>query len=401
MPVFQYRAFDRSGNDAAGILVADNPRSARDQLRAEGLVVSTLDQKSVGRSTSSWRLRAGGAQFRWTEAAYELATLLAGGVPLLKALDVVAQQSTGVFRRTLLEIRDRVAAGVGFAEALSEFPDVFDELSIRLVEVGENSGNLEQSLDRLAEFKMRWHQLRDRVIGAMVYPVFVLTFGVAATLFLMTFVMPPLLENLQETLTSLPWPTRVVQFGSEVLLNHGLIAVLVGVILAIAGGAALRSAKMRYLLDWALLRLPIFGALRTKQSLSRMALILSTLLESGLPLANALDLASRSMGNRVLNEALRSCRESLLAGGGLAESLSQSNVIPPLAVQVFSVGQESGRLEELLTRLANDYDRQVQSTTDRLASVLEPVLILVLAAMIGFVLLAIILPILEAGNVAM
>ncbi len=401
MPVFEYHAFDGSGNDAHGLLVADNPRSARDQLRADGLIVEALSQKQQ-RSSQQWGLpNWSGVSLRWAEAAYELATLLAGGIPLLKAIDTVAEQSSGSFRRTLLQVRERVAAGASLAEAMAEHPHVFDELSTRLVEVGENSGNLEQALDRLATFKLRWHQLRDQVTSALIYPVFVLSFGIAATVFLMTYVMPPLLENLEETLRVLPWPTLVVKSGSDLLLNHGLGLGLAAIVLALIAGMFFRSPPGRLMIDRLWLRLPLLGPLATKQSLSRMSLILSTLLESGLPLAAALELAAKSMSNRILKKALFDCREALLAGRGLAVALSETKVMPPLAVQVFAVGQESGKLEELLTRLANDYDRQVQTATGRLASVLEPVLILILAAMIGFVLLAIILPILEAGNVAM
>jgi len=217
----------------------------------------------------------------------------------------------------------------------------------------------------------------------------------------MTYVMPPLLENLQETLSELPWPTQIVKAGSDLLLHHGLLLVVFVCSSILACGALLRSSLGRFYVDRLWLRLPILGPLTTKQNVSRIALILSTLLESGITLADALELAAKSTRNRVLKRALESCRESLLAGGNLAVSLHHSGVIPPLAIQVITVGQESGRLDELLARLAADYDRQVASASGRLASTLEPALILLLAAMVGFVLLAIVLPILEAGNVAM
>ncbi len=402
MSVYEYRAADGSGQVLSGLLTADNPRSARDRLRADGLRVHALSEQQAARQSGSlaWASWGGGA-VRWAEAAHELAILLSGGVPLLTALDTVAAQSAPAFRRTLLAVRDQVAAGTSLAQALAQHPHVFDDLSVRLVEVGENVGNLDEALDRLSTFKRRWHGLRDQVTSALIYPVFVLTFGAAATLFLMTYVMPPLLENLRETLDRLPWPTMVVKTGSDLLLEHGLFVILGMSGSAIVIGAVLRSPPGRRFVDRRLLKLPLFGPLATKQSLSRVCLILSTLLESGLPLADALDLAARSVGNRILREALEDCREALTAGRDLARSLSETGVIPPLAVQIFAVGQESGKLEELLARLADDYDRQVQAATGRLAAVLEPVLILILAAMIGFVLLAIVLPILEAGNVAL
>lgn len=403
MPVFEYCATDGLGVQQRGLLAADSPRDARDRLRRSALRIDTLVEQAPRQTGGiAGLLSLGGrSSARWTEAAHELATLLAGGVHLLAALDTVAAQSQGAFRRTLLDVRDRVAAGVGFADALAAHPGTFDELSVRLVEVGENSGNLEAALDRLATFKQRWSGLRDQVTNALVYPLFVLSFGTLATLFLMTYVMPPLLENLRETLDELPWPTVVVKFGSDLLLNYGGLVGL-GVIGFVAGAVLLkRSGLGQFALHRLALKAPLFGVLTVKQNLSRVALILATLLESGLPLATALELAAKSIRNVVLRRGLEECRQALTAGKDLTGALAATGVVPPLAVQIFAVGQESGRLEELLTRLADDYDRQVQAAAGRLTSVLEPVLILILAGMIGFVLLAIVLPILEATNVAM
>lgn len=403
MPVFEYCVVDGAGARQSGLLSADSARDARDRLRRAACQIESLDEREPATTGGGvgWLSFASRDSARWTEAAHEMATLLAGGVHLLAALDTVAAQSTGTFRRTLLEVRDRVAAGAGFAEALQAHPATFDELSVRLVEVGENSGNLEAALDRLATFKLRWSGLRDQVTNALVYPLFVLSFGTLATLFLMTYVMPPLLDNLKETLDQLPWPTVVVKFGSDLLLEHGWMVGLCALLLVVTAVSVLRSGFGRTALHRLALRLPLFGPLTVKQNLSRASLILSTLLESGLPLATALDLAAKSLKNVVLRRGLEQCREALTAGQDLAGALAATRVIPPLAVQIFAVGQESGRLEELLARLADDYDRQVQTAAGRLTSVMEPVMILILAGMIGFVLLAIVLPILEASHVAM
>jgi len=401
MPVYEYRAANNSGQTRKGVLTAESPRVARDRLRSDGLRVQSLSEQQ-GDSTGwggVWVGWQSGA--KWTEACHELATLLAGGVSLVTALDTVAAQSQGPFRRILLLVRDRVTAGESLADALAEHPALFDELTVRMVEVGESTGNLETALQRLATFKQRWQELRDRVTSALIYPLFVLTFGTAATLFLMTSVMPPLLENLKETLTTLPWPTRVVKFGSDAILQHGWVLVILMMVLSGLLIAAIRRESIRLLMDRSLLKLPFFGGLSLKQNLSRISLVLSTLLQNGLPLAAGLELAAKSTANRVLKKALEESREALIAGRDLSIALSETRVIPPFAIQIFTVGQESGQLEELLARLAEDYDRQVQTASGRIASVIEPVLILLLAGMIGFVLLAIVLPILEAGNVAM
>lgn len=401
MPVYEYQAATAGGQPRRGILTADNPRTARDQLRAEGWAIRSLQEQGARRHGAGAFLAGwNSASQRWAESAHELSILLGGGVHLLSALDTVSAQARGVFRKVLLQVRDRVAAGSSLAAALAEHPRVFDELSVRLVEVGENSGNLEQALERLSSFKRRWHGLRDQITSALVYPLFVLAFGTAATLFLMTNVMPPLLDNLRETLDRLPWPTQMVKAGSDLLLEHGLLLALLAGLMVLGAVLFWKSAAGRWLCHRALLRLPLFGTLLVKQSLSRVCLILATLLESGLPLAQSLDLAAKSVSNLVLRRALQRSREALTAGRGLASALGESGALPPLAVQVFAVGQESGKLEQLLAKLADDYDRQVQTAVGRLTALLEPVLILILAAMLGFVLLAIVIPILEAGNVA-
>lgn len=401
MPVFEYRAYDASGQLQKGMLTADSPRGARDRLRADGLRVRSLTEQSAEQDRGGWTLPGWNSAGKWTEACHELATLLGGGVSLVSALETVADQATGAFQKVLLDVRERVVAGASLADALGEHPRLFDELTVRMVEVGESTGNLDVALQRLADFKQRWQELRDRVTSALIYPLFVLSFGTAATLFLMTSVMPPLLENLKETLDVLPWPTRVVKFGSDLLLEQGLLVLGITGLTLVMLLALLRSPSTLFLLDGLLLRLPLFGTLSLKQNLSRISLILATLLQNGLPLAAGLELAAKSTANRILKQALTQCRESLIAGRDLSVALKETGVIPPFAIQIFMVGQESGQLESLLAKLADDYDRQVQTAAGRLAAVLEPVLILVLAGMIGFVLLAIVLPILEAGNVAM
>ena len=325
--------------------------------------------------------------------------LLRAGIPILEALDTIAQQQRGRFRTVLIAVRDKVAAGSSLAGALREWPDVFDSLSIHLVEVGENAGTLEQVLDQLAAFKQRLQQLKDRVVTALMYPLFLVVFGIGATVFLMTSVMPPLLENLQEQLIALPWPTRIVKWWSDLLVSHGwiigLIALAVLIVLAAAGGSKMGAR----LWHRALLRLPLIGPMILKQNMSRMAMVIATLSRSGIVLTRALQLAAGSTKNVVLSGALREAGDRVGAGRDVAGALEEAEVFPPLAIRIFSVGQETGRLEEMLDQLSADYDRQVAAASARLSALLEPVLIIFMALFVGFVLLATILPILEAGNV--
>lgn len=402
MAVYSYQGETANRAPARGTITADTPRQARDLLRGRGITVKKLTDAAAGEAgaKSSFGFGSRGLPKQWTGACQELAMLLHAGIPLLDALDTIAKQQTGPFRIVLLGVRDRVAAGAGFAEALSERPDVFDPASIHLVEVGENAGNLEHVLEHLADFKIRMAETKDEVLSTLVYPAFLVVFGTGASIFLMTGVMPPLLENLKETLPVLPWPTLVVKTASDFLVQWGWLLLIVVVLGFFAFIGFIRTERGRLAWHRFLLRLPIIGPMMVKQGVARVSMIVGTLLRSGIVLTSAFDLAAKSTDNRVLRQALADCSKRMGAGENVADALERAGVFPPLAVRVFAVGQESGRLEEMLERLSKDYDRQVATLSKRFTSLLEPVLIVVLAMFVGFLLVATILPILEAGNVA-
>ncbi len=400
MAVFAYRGLNGQRVSVRGTVAAETPRQARDLLRAQGVVVQGLNEQRSGSTTAWWSpLLMGRARSHWPMAVHELSMLLHAGIPMLEALDTIAQQHTGPFRTAMLSVRDRVAAGSSLADALRDRPDLFDAASVHLVEVGENAGTLDQVLEQLADFKQRLLQFKDQVFTALMYPVFLMLFGSAAAIFLMTSVLPPLLDNLSETLDELPWPTRVVKGISDVLVEYGWMLALASGVCLVVVAALLQTPAGRHFRDRSLLRMPLLGPLLVKQGISRVAMIIGTLCRSGLTLTAAVDLAARSTGNVILREALEDCGKRISAGEDVAVALQNAGVFPPLAVRVFSVGQETGRLDEMLMRLSADYERQLSTVTARITALLEPILIIVLACFVGFLLLATILPILEAGNV--
>jgi type II secretory pathway component PulF len=299
----------------------------------------------------------------------------------------------------LQSAHERVLAGGSLADALRERPDIFDALSVNVIEVGENSGTLDQVLHELADFKQRAAQLQDRVFTALMYPAFLVVFGTAATLFLMTWVMPPLLENVQEQLQTLPWPTRVVKAFSDALVSHGWLIALAVILPLVLLMVFVQTTAGKRRWHRFLLKLPLVGPMSLKQNVARVAMVMATLSRSGVVVTRALEFAARSTENIVLREALEDTGRLVAAGRNVSDALAASGAFPPLAVRIFSVGQETGRLEEMLDQLSSDYDRQVATASARLTALLEPVLIICLAVLIGFVLLATILPILEAGNV--
>ncbi|MEM7557547.1 MAG: type II secretion system F family protein [Planctomycetota bacterium] len=403
MAVFVYRGSNPGQRNVKGTILADSPRHARDQLRERGIVVHAIDEQQRGGASMLQSLGQFGyrkARAQWGLVAHEMSMLLSAGIPLLEALDDLAKQHRGAMRTGILKLRDKVESGASLAAAMEEQPMIFDPASVRLVEVGENAGKLEVVLAEVAEFKLQLSEFKDRVTTALLYPAFLACFTLAAMLFLMTWVMPPLLESLEESLTELPLPTQIAKFISDLLVGYGwwIMAGLIMVIAAIA--VWLRSPFGRRLVDRLVLRIPILGPLLIKQSVARIATIVGLLSRGGVMLTTAVQLAAKSTRNTVLQEALFDAERAMIAGGDIADSLRASGCFPSLAIRFFAVGQESGKLDEMLQKLASDYNKQVATASARITAFVEPVMILILAVAVGFLLLATILPILEAGNVS-
>lgn len=413
MAVFTYRATDTAAaGELRGTVAADTPRQARDLLRGRGLTVLDVEtsaaagrdarQDGAGRRPSVLRrIWRGGrpAGHAVTDFIRELATLLSVGLPLHEALSVVARQRSGALYPTILDLRERVASGSSLAGAMRAHSRAFDDLCVNITDVGESSGTLDASLFRLADFRERSQQLKGRVGTALIYPAIVLMTALFASVFLMTFVVPRVLEPIVEQGQPLPLPTRVVRAVSQFLISWWwLLATAAGLILGLLT-AAMRRERWRFRWHQTVLRLPLLGDLVRKQEVVRIAVVMSTLLKSGTVFLTAIEIAQRTTRNLVIRDALGHCGKAVSAGGDIGEALEQTRVFPSTVVQVFALGQQSGKLEAMLDRLAATYDQQVSAAAQRLTAVLEPVLILCLAGLVLFIVLATVLPILEAGNV--
>ncbi|WP_436717726.1 type II secretion system F family protein [Roseiconus lacunae] len=334
-----------------------------------------------------------------TFAIRELATLLQAGIPLLVALDSILAQSRGGFYETMLSVREKVANGEALGIAMKGAPHVFDEMTIGMISVGEHAGNLDEVCEQVADFRERANQLKDRIVSAMLYPIIIFAVSVGVTVFLMTVVVPMLLQNLIEIGRPLPVPTMILKWASDLLLHHGAFAFAAMSGVAVIGMLYGATSNGRQKIDRVALAMPVAGTLVQKQSLSRMALVVGTLLKSGIELMDALEIAERVATNRPLKTALAEMQVDLKNGRSLSDACERHSVITNAMSQVFSLGQQSGQLEKMLLRIGNDYDRQSELLANRLTTIIEPALLLFLSLMVGFVLFATVLPILEAGNV--
>lgn len=296
-------------------------------------------------------------------------------------------------------IRDRVAAGGSLADAMREQPGTFDDMCVSVTEVGEASGSLEQVLAQLADFKDRALRFKNRVAMALAYPAFVLTMAIGVGVGLMTFVIPKLLDTLVESGKPLPWPTQVVKAVSDVLVHQWWLLPSIIAIVVIAMTAILRTAAGRLAWHRLQLRLPVFGPMIRKQAIARVAVVIATMMKSGIVFVKAIQIAQRGVNNLAIRIALQRAETSVGAGRDISDALESTGAFPPVVVQIFAVGQQSGRLEEMLERLAVDYDQQVAMASDRLTAMLEPILVLMLVGLIGLIACATILPMLEAADV--
>jgi general secretion pathway protein F len=401
MAVFTYRATTPAARPVSGTLVADTPRQAREQLQDRGLLVrSVVQRRQRSDTTSAWRDRWMRRRLSARAVGFtrDLATLLAVGVPLADAVGTLAEQATGPFRSVLLQLQDRVASGASLASALAEQPGAFDDLDVALADVGEAAGNLDVVLDRLAEFKEARAAVRNRVGTALIYPAIVFVVAVGVSVLLMTFVVPKLLAPLVESGQPIPPVTRLVKAASDGLVAYWWAGALAIATFTAAASYALGTTPGRAAWDRAVLRVPLLGDAARKQAIARLALVLAVLLRSGIVFVRAVEIAAQTTPNGVLRDALARLAAAVTTGADVAEAVRSSGAFPPMVVQMFAVGQQSGRLEDMLDRLAADYDRQVRTLTARLTAVLEPALILLLVVLVGTIALATLLPMLEAAD---
>jgi len=405
VPLFEYAGFDAQGKKVAGTVEAPGKKTATQQLRARGIFPTRLAEGAAtapGVSLFSRRFRPFAGKVSPQELAAttrQLATLLGAGLPLDEALATLAGQlAASPLGRALGAVRGEVLQGSELHRTLARHPAIFSPLFINMTEVGEHSGTLDQVLGQLADFLEDQARLRSRLQSALAYPILMGVIGSAVLVFLITFVVPKVTRMLEDLGQSLPLPTRLLIAGSDFLAGWWWLLLL------LAGGAVLaarryaRSEAGRLKLDRLSLQLPLFGSLNLLLATARLSRTLGTLLHAGVPLLKALAIAVNLLPNRVLRQAVEEAIDAVREGESLAEPLKRSGVFPPMMAQMAAVGERSGELEGMLLRVAETYEHQVELRIAGLLSLLEPVMILVMGTAVGFIVLAILLPIFQASQ---
>jgi type IV pilus assembly protein PilC len=395
MPHYTYVAKTEDGRKVTGSLEVASEKVVLEALHRQGLVV--LGVKG-GKAPAK---RQGGVALEDIAVfARQMATLVDAGIPIVGGLDAVAEQlENRTLREAVVKVRDAVEGGTNFTAAIAKQSAIFSPLFVSMIKAGEASGHLAQVFDRLATYMEKSASLQRKVRSACVYPIIVISMALAVTSMLMLKVIPAFKEIFSTLGADLPMPTRILiavsDFGQQAFLP--LIGLLFfGVFLF---RKALKTPKGRYRFDQLMLKLGIVGPLVRKIAIAKFARTLATLVSSGVQILGALEIVSDSAGNRVVSEAILKVRNSIKEGENIAGPLAASGVFPPMVVRMIAVGEQTGRLDDMLVKVADFYEEQVDAAVSGLTSALEPVIIAVLGVVVGSIVLAIFLPIFKLTQV--
>lgn len=408
MPVYQYRGYRNDGGSATGIIDAENVKVARLKLRKDGVFpTDVVEQNAAARPQDGNRATAAHRPGRFPSLSAndlalmtrQFATLLVAGLPLVDALGVLVDQAEKKPVKALFaDIREQIRGGKALSAVLELHGRDFSPIYVHMVRAGEASGALDQILFRLAEFLEKQLALKNKVTNALLYPALMLFVGVSVLFFLMAFVVPKITAVFTTMQQALPWPTVALMSVSQFFADYWLLLVglfIVGIVLV---QRSVRTDRGRITADRLILRLPLIGDVARMVSISRLSSTLATMLASGVQLLEALDVAKRVMNNRVLEETVEGARQNIREGETIADPLRRSGEFPALVTHMIAVGERSGEMEEMLRRVSQIYDGEVERVITRLTSLLEPIMILAMGVIVFFIVVAILLPIFEMGQ---
>lgn len=401
MPRYRYTAMAAGGKKTKGSVTAENTYAARKQLRVRGIHPISVDEiKTKGEGGRFLASFSRSNKKQLVDFTRQMATLLNSGIKLTESLSVlILQVSDPKFKSALVDIRDRVITGESFTDTLKDYGDYFDIIYVSMVRVGEVTGALGDNFATIADFMEKKQRVESKIITAMVYPMVLICFCMLAVMILTTTVIPKIATQIASTGQKLPWITQqLLNFSS--LLTSWRVFVLIGIIVGIIWGLKrfFRTPRGAYMKDKFILSLPLFGPLIKQRVVSRFASTLSTLLGSGLAMAESLRVVAEVTGNSLMSKAVGQARERILAGADIATPLRDSGVIDPAIAHMVAVGEKSGELEKMLKSISENLESRTDIVIERLSTVIEPVIIVVMAGVIGFIAYATLLPILEVSS---
>lgn len=397
MALYSYEAFSKDGKKVHGTVDAPSAEALKEQLARQGLFLTKIEL-SGGISTGNFFQRLFEKKVTIKDKILftkQLAVLLKSGVPILQAIELLIEQFEGGVRNMLVRIKDDVKEGTALADALAKYPKVFENLYIQLVRAGEATGKLDIILERLTMFLERREAIGKKVKGAMQQPIIQMVVAVLVVIVLVVKVVPDMAKNFASKETELPWPTQFILSASDFLIDHFIL--IIGFLIAcvsvfkiwkssIAGGRQYDQLK---------LKLPLIGRLSQMNAVVQFSYTLGLLLEGGVNIAEALDIVVSVIDNKVLASALRVARDNIVKEGKIAEYLKQTNMFPPIAIYLIKTGEETGQLDKMLLTVAENYEKDYVELIDTLTGLISPIMLVVMAGVVGFIVMAVAMPMMQ------
>ena len=422
MPIFQYTAMDSNGKEKKGRMEAENDQAVGAALKEQGMFPTSIKEakaaggakKAVAGGGGGGGAKKGGSMFgrlaemqlgaptikgkELTIMTRQLAILLDAGLPLVRALKTLTSQAKNPAMRKVLEDTSMsIESGSTFSEALSKNPKSFDKLYLNMVRAGEAAGALELILDRLASFMEKAIRMAGKIKAAMVYPVMVLVMAMGITSGLLIFIVPKFKKIFEEMLGGEPLPalTEFVMSASDIVVNNAVMVIIVLTICFILFKVLSKTQKGKWSFDWVKYNAPLLGPLISKSSIARFARTLGTLMGSGVPILQALQIVRDTSGNEVVATAIQTVHDAVKEGETMAGPLESTKVFPAMVISMIEVGEETGKLPEMMEKIANTYDEEVDLAVEALTAMIEPLMIMFLAVVIGTIVIAMFLPLIS------
>ncbi len=405
MPVYRYKAMDARGKAVSGLIDADNEKAAKAKLRQDKKFPTSIEQVEEGKITRGKGLsmeidlRALLGRIKTQDLAIALrqfATLIGANIPMDSALQALSKQvENPLLMKTFTQVREKVTQGTSLAEALKEFPKIFTPLMVNMINAGEQSGTLDQVLNRIADFSEDTLDRQQRIKSAIMYPIFMLFIGTGIMAYLVAFVIPKISQIFEGMHKSLPPMTMMLLAFADFVRNYWWFAILLCIGAYWLFTRWRKTPKGRKKFDAFTLRLPVFGPLIRKIAVSRFTRTLGTLLRSGVPIIESMNIVKNVVTNMIIEGAIEDAKDNIREGQSIARPLEVSGVFPPMVIHMIMVGEQTGELEEMLFRVSDAYDREVASAITGMMALLEPMMILGMAAAVGFAVISILMPIMD------
>jgi len=390
MPEYEYKGKTLAGAQVSGVIKAKNQQDLERVLRRNRILVGNIRKKP---SQINIKIGTGIKRLDISRFTRQFATMIGSGLPMIQCLDILASQvESKELRKVIVQVKDSVQGGSTLADALARHPKVFDQLYTNMVEAGEMGGALDVILLRLAAYREKADILIRKVKGAMMYPIVIMIVATGVTFAMLTFIVPVFAKMFAGLGSELPAPTMIVLAISD-FLKSKLILIVIGLIgLVVAYKLWVRTPSGRLSADRVFINFPVLGTLIRKSAISRFSRTLGTLLSSGVSILDALEITAKTAGNRVVHDAIRRSVVSIAEGDTITAPLKESGVFPPMVTQMISVGEKTGGLDEMLNKIADFYDEEVDAAVGALTSIIEPVVVVFMGIVIGGILIAMYLP---------